>query len=197
MTAVDPGTAPSGSAILHAGDVRLPPAALSGLEQALGVTELLQAVNHLMMARPEPAYLVASDGRVIAESPSGALARASMPGFDRVIGELVRQSPRKADFLVRPEFGVGLQVAPCSARGAAPAYLVVISKLAPAGRGRLTLRQAELIGLLQDGLSNAQIARRMGIAASTVKTMLERLYRFAGVSNRQSLVHWASGARIN
>ncbi|MCW5750528.1 MAG: helix-turn-helix transcriptional regulator [Alphaproteobacteria bacterium] len=178
-------------------DALQPGAEAAALEQSLNTGELLQAIHHLLMARPEPAFLVGADGRVVAESPGGALARASLPGFDRVMAELVRQSPRKADFLVRPDLGVGLQVTPCSARGAAPAYLVIISKLAAAGRGRLTLRQAELIGLLQDGLSNAQIARRMGIAASTVKTMLERLYRFAGVSNRQSLVHWASGARFN
>lgn len=163
----------------------------------LSPAALLSAIDHLMTARPDPVYLVAADGRVWLESPTGALARANMPGLDRVLAGLVGEHPSRAEFFVRPDLGVGLHVSPCSPRGAGKSYLVSVTKLAPAGRGRLTQRQAELISLLQEGMSNAQIARRMGIAPSTVKTMLERLYRFANVSNRQALVHWASGARVN
>lgn len=164
---------------------------------AVSLNELKAAIDHLMMSRPDPVYLMTGEGKILSESPTGALARSNGAAFDRVLVELAHSNPRRAEFFVRPELGVGFHISPCAARSSSKLFLITIAKLAPVGRGRLTLRQAELISFLQEGLSNAQIAKRMGIAPSTVKTMLERLYRFASVSNRQALVHWASGARVN
>jgi len=162
----------------------------------LSAAELRTAIEHLLMSRPDPVYLITAEGRVAAESPTGALTRGKAASIDRVLAELAQLAPRRSEFFVRSELGVGFHIAPCLPRGGGRVYLVTVAKLAPIGRGRLTMRQAELISFLQEGYSNAQIAKRMNIAPSTVKTMLERLYRFAAVSNRQALVHWASGARV-
>lgn len=57
---------------------------------------------------------------------------------------------------------------------------------------KLTPRQRELLELISEGLSNAQIARRLYIAESTVKQHLRRLYKVLEVKNRQeaSRIQW-------
>ena len=60
---------------------------------------------------------------------------------------------------------------------------------------RVTPRQRELLALLDKGLTNAEMAAALTIATPTVKTMLERLYRSAGVANRVALLAW-SRARL-
>src|ERR1044071_267633 len=55
-------------------------------------------------------------------------------------------------------------------------------------RRRLTARQHALIDGLARGMTNKQIALQLQVAPGTVKTMLERLYRAAGVSGRAALV---------
>jgi DNA-binding CsgD family transcriptional regulator len=53
----------------------------------------------------------------------------------------------------------------------------------PAGAG-LTKRQAEILGLVARGLSNATVAGRLGISPRTVSKHLERAYRVLGASSR-------------
>ena len=45
-------------------------------------------------------------------------------------------------------------------------------------------RETEVLDLLSKGQSNKQIARTLGISASTVGTHVESIYRKLGVSNR-------------
>jgi DNA-binding NarL/FixJ family response regulator len=49
---------------------------------------------------------------------------------------------------------------------------------------RLTPRHRQLLDLLAAGHTNAQIARRLGLAEGTVRTHLENLYRRLQVSSR-------------
>jgi DNA-binding NarL/FixJ family response regulator len=55
----------------------------------------------------------------------------------------------------------------------------------------LTPRQEELVVLVEKGLTNQEIASAMALAPATIKTMLERLYKKAGVANRAELGSWA------
>ena len=71
-----------------------------------------------------------------------------------------------------------------------PCHAVLAPRLDP-GRERLTRRQSEVLELLELGLTNAQIGSRLSVSPSTVKTMLERLYRRAGVSGRVALLLWS------
>lgn len=48
----------------------------------------------------------------------------------------------------------------------------------------LTPRQIEILRLLARGLTNADIARVLGISSATVKNHLERIYDLLGASNR-------------
>jgi DNA-binding NarL/FixJ family response regulator len=52
----------------------------------------------------------------------------------------------------------------------------------------LTNREREILALLADGLGNKQIAARLGISTSTVKTHLELLFEKLGVSSRAEAV---------
>jgi len=51
----------------------------------------------------------------------------------------------------------------------------------------LTQRQAEVVTLLQIGLSNREISDRLGLSEGTVKVHLHRIFEKMGVSNRTQL----------
>ncbi len=59
---------------------------------------------------------------------------------------------------------------------------------------KLTKRQRQLIVMLDEGLSNRDIADRLGISEHTVKVHLWRLFRRLGVKSRTQTLHYA---RVN
>jgi two-component system nitrate/nitrite response regulator NarL len=61
------------------------------------------------------------------------------------------------------------------------------------GRGLLTAREHEILVLLAEGLSAPEIARRLIVGTSTVKTHLHHLYAKLGVDDRAAAV--AEGMR--
>jgi two-component system nitrate/nitrite response regulator NarL len=52
----------------------------------------------------------------------------------------------------------------------------------------LSTREAHVLALLAEGMSNKAIARELGLSAQTVKTYVERLYTKLGVANRGAAV---------
>lgn len=58
-------------------------------------------------------------------------------------------------------------------------------------RSPLTPREREVIGLVAEGLTNAQIARRLWISAGTVRRHLENVYEKLGVHTRTAAVRAA------
>jgi DNA-binding CsgD family transcriptional regulator len=48
----------------------------------------------------------------------------------------------------------------------------------------LSARQREILGLVVEGMSNAEIARRLFLSESTVKQHLRGAYKLLGASNR-------------
>ncbi len=74
-------------------------------------------------------------------------------------------------------------------RGVAP-----VADLAPAAEPRgvhLTKRQLEILTLIAEGHSNAQVARMLWLAEQTVKFHLSNVYRKLGVTNRTEASRWA------
>ena len=56
----------------------------------------------------------------------------------------------------------------------------------------VTERQAQVLALAAGGLSDKQIAQRLGVTHRTVRSHLERLYETTGVRGRTALVvAWA------
>jgi two-component system nitrate/nitrite response regulator NarL len=74
-----------------------------------------------------------------------------------------------------------------SVRGAAP---VRPGFRALDGAGPLlTPREAEILALIGEGLSNKAVARRLGISGHTVKFHVEGLFRKLGAGSRAAAVH--------
>jgi DNA-binding NarL/FixJ family response regulator len=59
--------------------------------------------------------------------------------------------------------------------------------LAVEGSDLLTAREAEVLELLQDGATNAQIAHQLSIGVETVRTHARNIYRKLGISSRREL----------
>ena len=55
----------------------------------------------------------------------------------------------------------------------------------------LTLRELDVLRLVADGLTNAEVARQLWISEPTVKFHLSRVYEKLGVSNRTGAARWA------
>src|SRR5215210_6017481 len=60
----------------------------------------------------------------------------------------------------------------------------VLSKDHPADLDALSVRQREILGHVVEGLSNAEIGRRLYLSESTIKQHLRAAYKLLGVSNR-------------
>jgi DNA-binding CsgD family transcriptional regulator len=59
--------------------------------------------------------------------------------------------------------------------------------------GRLTPRQAQILGLAATGLSDKQIAKRLGVTHRTVRTHFEKLFHDRGIRNRsQAIALWSA-----
>ncbi|MGA8514694.1 MAG: response regulator transcription factor [Burkholderiaceae bacterium] len=61
----------------------------------------------------------------------------------------------------------------------------------PAENEKLSKRQKQLLKLLDDGLSNRDIAEQLGISEHTVKVHLWRLFRRLDVKSRTQATYWA------
>jgi DNA-binding NarL/FixJ family response regulator len=75
----------------------------------------------------------------------------------------------------------GMHVLPRSAAAGGAAALEI------EGSDLLTPREAEVLELLQDGATNAQIAHRLSIGIETVRTHARNIYRKLGIASRREL----------
>ncbi len=81
-------------------------------------------------------------------------------------------------------------------RGESPLHPRVARQLLSARAERpqtvdLTPREAEVLGLVRQGLANKQIARRLGISERTVKAHLTSVFQRIGVVDRTQAALWA------
>jgi DNA-binding NarL/FixJ family response regulator len=76
----------------------------------------------------------------------------------------------------------GMHVLPRSAAAG-----VGVETLNVQGSDLLTQREAEVLELLQDGATNAQIAHRLTIGVETVRTHARNIYRKLGIGSRREL----------
>ena len=56
---------------------------------------------------------------------------------------------------------------------------------------QLTSREREVVALVAAGLSNAEIAERLGLVSGTISTYLSRILRQLGLRNRVQVAVWA------
>lgn len=91
-----------------------------------------------------------------------------------VLDEFSRQRGRPTVMVVRDE-PVGIEREPRASRGPG---------------GVLTAREAEVIGHIAGGLSNAGIGEKTYLSVNTVKSYIRSAYRKMGVSSRTQAVLW-------
>jgi DNA-binding NarL/FixJ family response regulator len=188
---------------------------LSDLPQVSEVVEAANGQQALAAATgPEPFDVVLLDVRM--PVMDGLTALEGMPGVPVVMltssedGDTVRRALALGakGYLVHGEFGEAELLATlltCSQGGmvlSPPAAVALAAPAAPpppaesvdrAGRHGLTVREAELVAALAEGLSNAQIAKRLFLSEKTVKNHLNRIYAKMAVASRaEAIVAWLS-----
>jgi len=62
---------------------------------------------------------------------------------------------------------------------------------------QLTPRELEIVPLVTEGLSNKEVAARLGISSSTVKVHLRHVFRKLEVDGRVALVRWAEARGLH
>jgi two-component system, NarL family, response regulator DesR len=67
-----------------------------------------------------------------------------------------------------------------------------VARIALEGADLMTPREAEVLSMLQDGASNAQIAHELSIGMETVRTHARNIYRKLGISSRRDLARMKS-----
>jgi len=70
-----------------------------------------------------------------------------------------------------------------------------LSRRLPEGLAALTEREREILALVAQGWTNAQIARRLGVRTATVKFHLQNIFQKLGVRNRTEAARFYLTAR--
>ena len=82
----------------------------------------------------------------------------------------------------------GMHVLPRSAAAGGAAHSLGLE-----GSELLTPREADVLSLLQEGATNAQIAQTLSIGIETVRTHARNIYRKLGISSRRDLARLGRG----
>src|SRR5919205_1743751 len=84
----------------------------------------------------------------------------------------------------------------CTGQMVVPRELLkgLVEEVAPRDRSTLTSRQREILGLVAQGLSNAQIANRLHLSEFTIKQHLRHAYKTLKVKNRTEAARLWSGS---
>jgi two-component system nitrate/nitrite response regulator NarL len=155
-----------------------------------GLEAIVAGAGHRPVASPDEADIVLADGETA--EPAGA-----PPGGAPVIA-LGAAEAGQAGLL--PRAATPAQIA--AALRAVAAGLVVraaphfpvspprpaFRALADAAAPLLSPREAEILALIGDGLSNKEVARRLGISGHTVKFHIESLFRKLAAGSRAEAV---------
>jgi two-component system, NarL family, response regulator DegU len=149
----------------------MPVGEMSGIKLIGSARECVPRLKVLVISANDDAAHI--DGAFAAGAHSYALKTAHP---DDLVAA-VRQACSQSIFLASR----GGVIEPASRRQVPPA----------AGGQGLTRRELEILQLLAEGHSNAQLARMLWVTEQTVKFHLSNIYRKLGVANRTEASRWA------
>ena len=158
------------------------------MDLRMPVLDGVGATERIMREAPGSAVLVlttfADDDSILAALHAGARGYLTKDAGRAELASAVRAVARgQATFA--PEVGariIGSLTSAPRARPADPAGALV--ERFPA----LTRREAEVLGLVADGLSNGEIASALFVGGSTVKTHINAIFAKLGVSSRAQAI---------
>jgi DNA-binding CsgD family transcriptional regulator len=107
--------------------------------------------------------------------------------------EAITDRERALFDLVRPAFNAALARSRAQADFAQAADITLAT--ANEAFGRLTRRERDVVALVVEGLLDKEIAQRLGISYTTVRTHLDRSFQKLGVSNRSRLARLVQSAQ--
>ncbi|MFC8728395.1 response regulator [Streptomyces bacillaris] len=155
----------------------------------------LDALRHLTRPhaahRPQVVMVTTFDDedyltRAVAAGAAGFILKDSGP---RLLAEAVRAAAA-GDSLVSPSITVRL-LRRLRTAGSAPGTAAAPGAAARPGAPQLSPREREVVVLLAEGLTNAEIATALSITVGTVKTHLTNVQAKLGARNRVEIAAWA------
>jgi DNA-binding NarL/FixJ family response regulator len=179
------GTAADGRALLAAAkklrpDLVITDVSMPGLD-GIEATRLLQAVVPgvrviILSIHAEPSCVRAA----FAAGACGYLTKTA--------------APEEIEGAVREVLADRFYVSPAVARAAIGTESRDLASPPPSAGEALTPRELDVLHLVAEGLGNQQIARRLGVAVTTVRTHLSRLYEKLRLQSRVELALFAAQA---
>jgi len=171
------GKATSSSAALKLVARLGPDLLVTGVSMAAGEIDGIALVRAARARRPELRAIVLSASNepihVQAAFDAGARAYVVKTAHADDVTSAVRQAFEHSIFLA-------------GAPAAAPAPVVQLKQ-----HSELTRREMEILQLVAEGHSNAELARMLWVTEQTVKFHLSNVYRKLGVANRTEASRWA------
>ncbi len=176
------GTATDGQALLAAAEHLRPDLVVTDVE--MPGLDGIEATRRLRRTAPSARVLILS----IHAEPSFVRAAFAAGAW----GYLTKTSaPEEIERAVREVLADRFYVSPSVAR-AAVAGVAHRPERPPRADGELTPRELDILRLLAEGLGNKQIARRLGVAVTTVRTHLNSLYEKLRLESRVELALFAA-----
>ena len=162
----------SGAEALELAEQHRPDVVVMDLGMGAGM-DGIEAIRHLRAARPDQAVIVFttydSDADIVRAVDAGAM------------GYVLKDASPEEIFAAVRGAAVGRPVL------SAPVASKLFRQRARP-REALTPREAELLGLLTEGLSNRELSRRLFISEATVKSHLAHIYAKLGVDSRAAAI---------
>lgn len=141
-------------------------------------------LEQTMWDREAASETAQAPGVLIFELDAGDVA-ASRPNT-----KLVRVSENEATSRIRAAFEAGAPVyviRPVTADDLPPDEMPD----APGAGASLTRREIEVLNIVSEGRTNAEVAARLWVSEPTIKFHLSNIFRKLGVTNRTEAAHWA------
>ena len=164
------GAATSGAQLLDAVERHRPDVVVLDLE--MGEVGGLRCLERMRALHPQVRVLV------LTAYSDGESMRAALEGGANGYA-LKTEPPRQTVASIRQVFG-GQLVFPHAARR----WLLVGAGSGAPGAQQLTARETEILALVSEGLTNAQVANRLRVSENTVKFHLQNLYLKLKLNNR-------------